>query len=172
MQTINAIMTWLGVAGMLATVHPGYAGDRVKVFEMGESGQIVAFAMTAPEIAAQDAEIARRSAFRQAARHQAGKQVAVFEMGESGQTVTFPVTAGEISAQNAEVEKRAGFSAASRTRARQRVVVFEMGESGQTVAFPMTAETLDAENKRLAAICKAESGQQRRPGGLQTKPSL
>ena len=59
-------------------------------YEMGESGQIVSFAMTPEQIATRQAEIEKRSFLRTKYNPSpAAPSLLVFEMGESGQTVTF-----------------------------------------------------------------------------------
>ena len=63
---------------------------------MGESGQIVKFAMSAEELAAEDAELARLAAIRGAKSRELQNRVAKFELGESGIVIEFPVESDEI----------------------------------------------------------------------------
>ena len=74
------------------------AGERVRVFEMGEGGFTIEFPMTPDEITVQDAAYDRIIAASKKSVVGSSSQVIVFEMGEAGNTVVFPMTAEEITA--------------------------------------------------------------------------
>ena len=65
-----------------------FAGNRVTVFEMAESGVTIEFPMTPEEIAAEDLENARLSEIKEDDKQRPRARFKVIEMGESGQTVS------------------------------------------------------------------------------------
>ena len=91
MKNILATTLTLLLIGMFLTINPALAGDGVKVFEMGESGQRVSFPMSAEEIAAVDTEKARPAGIRKAKSEEIKKQIVAYELAESGVSVEFPV---------------------------------------------------------------------------------
>jgi hypothetical protein len=102
MKNIITTIISLATLAILITTTVAVAGERLKVFELAESGQTIEFPMTAGEIAAKDAEESRLNAIRaDNAKKPRGKMI-IFEMGEGGQIVTFPMTAEEIAAEEAE----------------------------------------------------------------------
>lgn len=127
--------------GILLTINPAFAGDRVKVYEMAESGVTIEFPMTAEEIAAEDAENAKRAARKQAANNDNTQRLKIYEMAESGQTIAFPMTAEEIAADDAENARRAARRKAKSEEPHKQVVIFELAESGVKIEFPV--ETSD-----------------------------
>jgi len=83
--------------GIFFTINPAFAGDRVKAYEMAESGITIEFPMTPEEIAAEDAENDRRAAIRKSKSVEQKKQVVIFELAESGVIIEFPVeTSGKF----------------------------------------------------------------------------
>ena len=76
--------------GIFLTFTAAPAAERVKVFELAESGILIEFPMSAKEIAAENAENARRAAMRAKHTKLSRKQVVIFELAESGQTIEFP----------------------------------------------------------------------------------
>ncbi len=123
---------------MAATLTAGLAtaGEKMKVYEMGESGQTVAFKMTAAEIAAENA----RSAAINAANHQKSNAgLLVIEMGESGENVSFPMSAEEIQrTARREAQEAAQRTAQKNMRANKPNVPVEeceLCESGEIITF-------------------------------------
>ena len=78
---------------------------RVKVFEMGESGQSVAFPMTAEEIDAEDAENEGLAAARKAKSEEPPKHIVIYEFAESGITVEFPLETPDEAVTDVVAEK-------------------------------------------------------------------
>ena len=78
---------------------------RVKVFEMGESGQSVSFPRTAAEITADDTENVRLAVLRKAKSEEQKKQVFTYELAESGIPVEFPVETRDKAGAEAITEK-------------------------------------------------------------------
>ena len=116
------------------------AGEKMKVYEMGESGQTVEFKMTAAEIAAENA----RSAAINAANHQKSKaRLLVIEMGESGHKVSFPMSAEEIQRTALrEAQAAAQRTAQKNMRANKPNVPVdecELCESGEIITFVKTS---------------------------------
>ena len=74
------------------------ADERVKVIEMGESGQIVEFPMSPEEIASENQENARLAAIRKAKLKNSQKHVVAFELAESGIVIEFSDTTSDITA--------------------------------------------------------------------------
>ena len=119
------------------------AGEKMKVYEMGESGQTVEFKMTAEEIVAENAEKARSAAIN-AANHQKSKtRLLVIEMGESGQIFSFPMSAEEIQRTALrEAQEAAQRTAQQNMRANKPNVPVdecELCESGETITFVKTS---------------------------------
>ena len=68
----------------------GETDQRLKIFEMGESGQAVSFPMTEKEIAAEDAHKVPPRAVHDLKATRDGRKTIIFELAESGQTIEFP----------------------------------------------------------------------------------
>ena len=133
---ITTILALLAM-GIFFTANPTFAGDRVKVYEMAESGVTIEFPMTAEEIAAEDAENAKKAARKQAAKNNSPQKFKVYQMAESGQTFSFPMTAEEIAAEDAETAKRTAIRKAKSEEQKKQVVIFELAESGIEIEFPV-----------------------------------
>ena len=129
------------VLGMFLTIHPAFAEDRVKVYEMAESGTTIEFKMTPEETAAEDAKKLELTALREANNNKPQKRVKVFEMGESGQIVTFSMTAVEIAAEDTENARLATIRKVKSEKQKKHVITYELAESGISVEFPV--ETSD-----------------------------
>jgi hypothetical protein len=137
MKNIIVTTFTLLVIGMFLTINPAFAGDRVKVYEMAESGITIEFKMTAEEIAAEDTENTKQAAFKEAAKNNSRQRFKVYEMAESGQTVSFPMTAEEIAAEDAENARFADIRKAKPEEHKKQVVIFELAESGASIEFPV-----------------------------------
>jgi hypothetical protein len=135
----NIIITTFTVLamGLLLTNNPTFASDRVKVYEMAESGITIEFKMTPEEIAAEDAENARVAALREANNKNPRKKVKVFEMGESGQSLSFPMTAKEIAAEDAANTRAAAIRKAKSKEQKKQVAIYDLAESGILIEFPV-----------------------------------
>ncbi len=118
------------------------AGEKMKVYEMGESGQTVEFKMTAEEIAAENAENARLAAINADNRQKSITRFLVIEMGESGQNVSFPMSAEEIQRTVLkEAQEAAQRTAQQNMRANKPNVPVdecELCESGEIITFVKT----------------------------------
>ncbi len=116
------------------TVGIALANERVKVIEMGESGQIVEFPMSPEEMASEDKETARLAAIRQAKLERPKERMQVIEMGESGQIVSFLMTPEEMAAEDAEKLRLSELHRKSSVDDRQ-TIVYELAESGILIEF-------------------------------------
>jgi len=104
------------------------AMEKMKAYEMGETGQVVLFPMTPQEIAAEAALLAaiKRSEVE-------APMVKTFEFAESGETIIFPMSAEEI---------RAAKAAMTEVRSVQvkdtdlQVEEYKLAESGIVIKFP------------------------------------
>ena len=123
--------------GMLLIINPAFAGDRVKVYEMAESGITIEFPMPAEEIAAEDAEKAKMAMQKEAAKNYSRQRFKVYEMAESRQTFSFPMTSEEIAAEDAENARRAAIRKSKSVELKKQVVLFELAESGVLIEFPV-----------------------------------
>lgn len=119
------------------------AGERVKVFEMAESGFTIEFPMTPAEIATEDAAYGKIITGSKKSAPGSNNNVKVFEMGEGGHTVAFPMTAKEITAVNAENAWLAANKTARLATIQEPVVRFELAESGHFIEF--SAENTEME---------------------------
>ena len=133
-NTSITVFTLLAI-GMVLTINPALAGDRVKFHEMAESGITIEFEMTFEESAAEDAEHAGLTALREASNNNPPKSVKVFEMGESGQSASFPMTAEEISAKDSENARLAAIRKARSDEQKKQIVTYELAESGMPLEF-------------------------------------
>jgi len=79
------------------------AADRVKIFEMGESGHRVVFPMTFEEMTAANAENARLAATKAANALSPKNRVEAFELAESGLKIAFPVTITETEVHDSAI---------------------------------------------------------------------
>jgi hypothetical protein len=115
------------------------AGEKMKVYEMGESDQTVAFKMTAEEIAAENAENARLAAINADNRQKSKAGLLVIEMGESGESISFPMSAEEIQRTALrEAQEAAQRTAQQNMRANKPNVPVEeceLCESGEIITF-------------------------------------
>ena len=104
------------------------AGEKMKAYEMGETGQVVLFPMTPQEIAAEAALLAaiKRSEIE-------APMVKTFELAESGETITFPMSAEEIRAAKAAMTEVKSVQAEQTDAA---VAEYELAESGCIICFP------------------------------------
>ena len=133
---IVAVFTLMSM-GIFFTINPAFAGDRVKAYEMAESGITIEFRMTPEEIAAEDAENAKKAARKKAAKNNSRQRFKVYEMAESGQTFSFPMTSEEIAAEDAENDRRAAIRKSKSEQPKKQVVIFELAESGVIIEFPV-----------------------------------
>ncbi len=118
------------------------AGEKMKVYEMGESGQTVEFKMTAEEIAAENAENARLAAINADNRQKSITRFLVIEMGESGQNVSFPMSAEEIQRtvlkEAQEAAQRTAQKNIKTNKPNVPVEECELCESGEIITFVKT----------------------------------
>jgi hypothetical protein len=137
MNNIVVTAITLMVMGIFFTINPAFAGDRVKVFEMAESGIIIEFKMTPEEIAAESAENIKQVALQEESKKNPGQRLNVYEMAESGQTFSFPMPAEEIAAKDAQNVNLAAIKTIKSEEPKRQVVIFELAESGVTIEFPV-----------------------------------
>ena len=121
--------------GFFLALPAALAEERVKTFELAESGIIIEFPMTADEIAAENAENARQAALEKKPRERQEQ----IELAESGLVIEFPMTAEERAAEDAENARRAAVRGKDVQLPDRPAVVFELAESGQTIEFPVKA---------------------------------
>jgi hypothetical protein len=137
MKNITIIITIILALGVFLIISPVMAENRVNAFEMGESGQIVEFTMTAEEIADKHAEKERLAAIREAKAQRPKQRLKIYEMGESGQMVSFPLTADEIAAEDTEIARLKAVQNIRVPKSESDFVIFELAESGETIEFPV-----------------------------------
>jgi len=142
MKNIIVILGSILTFGIFIINSSAIAEQRVKVFELAESGQTIEFLMTPHEIAAEDAENDRLAALREAKLKKPKKRMQIFEMGESGQTVEFPMTPDEIAAEDAENDRLAALREVKLKKPKKRVVEFELAESGIIIEFPVDIDEI------------------------------
>ena len=138
------------IFGIFTTLNAAMAEERVKVFELAESGQVIEFPMTAEEIAAEDAEKARQAALRNARAKAPQERLERIELAESGGVIEFPMTADEIAAEDAENARRAAMQAKHAKPAEKTVMVFELAESGGVIEFPVVSKEIPASSTTIA----------------------
>ncbi len=154
---ISSILTM--TLGIFLTFTAAPAAERVKVFELAESGILIEFPMNAEEIAAEDAEKARRAAEWSARAKAPQKRLGRIELAESGVVIEFPMSAEEIAAEDAENARRAAMQAMRTHSPRKQVVLFELAESGQTIEFPaITTPAVQGFQDKEIATENANSG--------------
>ena len=156
MKNIIAYMT-IAIFWIFLTVNAALAAERVKVFELAESGQVIEFPMTAAEIAAEDAENARRAAVRNARAKAPQDRLERIELAESGGVIEFPMTADEIAAEDAENVRQAAMRAKRTNPVEKEVVAFELAESGQMIKFPVVAKETAVPDTTIASSDPEES---------------
>lgn len=127
----------LMVMGSFLIINPAVAEDRVKVFEMAESGITIEFKMTPEEIAAEDAERAKQAARKETSGNNSQPRMNVYEMAESGQTFSFPMTPEEIAAEDAQNVNLVAINKRKSEAQRKQVIIFELAESGEIIEFPV-----------------------------------
>lgn len=124
--------------GMALTNHPAFAQERVKVYQMAESGMSIEFKMTLKEIAAEDVKNIQSDLSRKTNRNAPRKNVKLFEMGESGQFVAFSIPESEILAKGTEnVNQRITLTPPPvHEKQETSLVTHELAESGINLEFP------------------------------------
>ena len=127
------------VMAMVVTLTCGMASaaEKMKAVEMGESGQVILFAMTPEEIAAEDAETTRLAALRESRSED--PMMLKYELAESGEVVSFPMSAEDIkTAEKQAAEKVAANSVSKHEKVKKPSVVTEtceLCESGEIITF-------------------------------------
>jgi hypothetical protein len=137
MNNIIVTAITLMVMGIFFTINPAFAEDRVKAFEMAESGITIEFKMTPEEIAAENTENIKQIAFKEESKKNPRQRLNVYEMAESGQTFSFPMTAEEIAEADAANANLAAIKTIKSEEPKRQVVIFELAESGLTIEFPV-----------------------------------
>jgi len=132
-KTTTKILSIL-VLTLLITVTTVAAAERVKVFELAESGVNITFPMTSEEIYAEDAAKARLISIREANVTKSEKRLHIFEMAESSQTISYPMSAEEIATKDAGMVKF-NVSAIKKIKPKMRVTQFELSETGEVIKF-------------------------------------
>jgi hypothetical protein len=127
MKTITANIFAIIALTVIFSFNVAFAGEWVRVIEMGESSLTVEFPMTPAEIAAVKAKRASLSAIRKAEPAVSSQKLKTIEMGESGYAVTFKMTAEEIAALNAENARLAAIRAAGTKTATENKAGFFAG---------------------------------------------
>lgn len=157
MKKITTKILSILVLTLLITVTTVAAAERVKVFELAESGVNITFPMTSEEIYAEDAEKARLNSMREANVTKSEKRHHIFEMAESGQTISYPMSAGEIAAKDAEMVKL-NVSAIKINKPKMRVIQFELAESGEVIEFlsPEIEAVAESTGEIIATIVKTK----------------
>ena len=150
MKNIIAYMM-ITIFGIFMTFHPAMAAERVKVIELAESGEFIEFPMTAEEIAAEDAEIARRAAVRNARAKAPQERLERIELAESGDVFEFPMSAAEIAAEDEENARRAAMREKHANPGKKPVVVFELAESGHMIEFAVPSEGIAVPSTEMAS---------------------
>ena len=136
-KIINSIL----VTAMALTLTYGLAtaGEKMKVYEMGESGQTVVFKMTAEEIIAENGEKARLAAINAASHQKPKARLLVIIMGESGESISFPMSAEEIQRtalrEAREAAKRTAQKNMKANKPKVLVEECELCESGEIITF-------------------------------------
>ena len=143
MKSILLNIMAIVVPAVLLTFNPAGAGERVRVFEMGEGGFTIEFPMTSEEIAAADDAYNRVIEASKKSVTNVSNRAKVFEMGESGHTVEFRMTAAEITAANAENARLAAVKSASPVTIPKNRVRYKLAESGHVIEFPEASAELE-----------------------------
>ncbi|MBW2411971.1 MAG: hypothetical protein JRF72_19415 [Deltaproteobacteria bacterium] len=133
---------------LVFNLNTALADENIKVYEMGESGQIVSFPMTAEEIAAADCDNKKPAAVRKASAEKTRAAVLIYEVGEGGHRITFPLTRTnpdreDVLGWKPDYKAAEGSRSSSRNhKSDNRVLTFEMAESGLLIEFPMTVKVI------------------------------
>ena len=138
MKKINIIKFVVTLLALLFVTGTA-AADRVRVFELAESGYRIEFPMTPAEIESEKSRDAVVTASGRKNDTKPKEYVKVFEMGEGGHTITFSMTAAETATEIAAKARLEAIRAAKVVKPKPRVDVFELAESGITFEFPMIA---------------------------------
>ena len=93
------IMSLLSIAGL------SIAEERYQTYEMGESGRLIFFKMSAEEIALEDAALARSELIRNSKKKKTEKWVETIEFAESGMVLEFPMSKKQIGLAKAKAEQ-------------------------------------------------------------------
>ncbi len=137
MKTLSQIKLAVAIICSVFAAASANAGEKVRVFELGETGITIEFPMTPEEIAVEAAANGRFIAASPKNANRVSNDVIVYEMGEGGHIVEFEATAEEIAAKEAEDARFADFRvkrfAAIPLPAGDR---FEMAENGNYIVFP------------------------------------
>lgn len=150
MKNIILNIMALAVPAVFFIINPAGAGERVRVFEMGEGGFTIEFPMTSEEIAAADDSYNRIIEAGKKSVTNVSNRVKVFEMGEGGHTVEFRMTAAEITAANAENARLAAVRSASPVANPENKVQYEMAESGHILDFAAASIAVERGNPAIA----------------------
>lgn len=143
--------TLIMILGIFLTFNAAMAAERLKVIELAESGEFIEFPMTAEEIAAEDAELARRAAVRNARAKAPQERVERIELAESGDVFEFPMSAAEIASEDAKNARQAAVRVKRTNLDKKTVVVFELAESGHMIEFAVPAEEIAVPNTEIAS---------------------
>jgi hypothetical protein len=135
MKGINIIIAILIIMGISLETSQAVEEKRVKIFEMGESGQIIEFLISPAEIASEGAENAQLAVLRQARLNKPNERMKVIEMGD-GQTVEFPMSPEEVASEDEENAPLSTLRKARFIKPQKPEVYFEMAESGIIIEFP------------------------------------
>jgi hypothetical protein len=138
MKKIIAATLTLSAMALFLTFNSTFAGDRVKVYELTESGVTIEFPMTAEEIEAENAETLSATAlFPTYHTTLAGDRVKIYELAESGFSIEYPMTAEEIGAEDAENARLADLLKTNSSKPTKQVIKFELAEDGEIIEFPV-----------------------------------
>jgi len=150
MKNITVDILAIIASTIIFTFNTASAADRVRVFEMGESGHTIEFPMTPAELAAENSGNALLTATGRANVTKSKEKVKVFEMGEGSHMVAFPMPAAEVTAEIAANVRLAAIRAAKAAKPKKRSDVFELAESGLTFEFPVTVTDTEVRDSAIA----------------------
>lgn len=136
----TTIIIWTLV--LVFNLNTALADARFKVYEMGESGQIVSFPMSAEEIEAADCDNKKLAVLRTANTGKTRAAVLIYEMGEGGHRIAFPLTLMDQGREDV-LGWKPDYKAAARNRKLDNpVLTFEMAESGLLIEFPTAVKVI------------------------------
>ncbi len=151
MKTLSHIKLAVAIIILVFAAASANAGEKVRVFELGETGITIEFPMTPGEIASEAATNGRFIAASPKNVDRVSNNVIVYEMGEGGHIVEFEATVEEIAAKEAEDARLADF------RAKRFMAIplpagdrFEMAENGSYIVFPPAGVLKEAEDLAVA----------------------
>ncbi len=148
MKTLLHIKLAVAIIILVFAAASANAGEKVRVFELGETGITIEFPMTPGEIASEAATNGRFIAASPKNVDRVSNNVIVYEMGEGGHIVEFEATVEEIAAKDARLaDFRAKRFAAIPLPAGDR---FEMAENGSYIVFPPAGVLKEAEDLAVA----------------------